>query len=132
MSWGYGDPEEKGGASSLMFGLEGSDQIDISFICRPGKDRIEIVTPAFEPEITVITLRSGKATRRYEAIAPEGPPDGYETTLFATDRADPVLAAFVRSSRFASNFGGGFVSTDARSMTERAAVAAFARTCGLG
>jgi hypothetical protein len=70
--------------------------------------------------------------RRYEAIPSEGPPDGHESTLFATDRADPVLAGFVKSSRFASSFGGRFVSTNARSAEERAAVASFAKTCGLG
>lgn len=131
MSWGYIAASDQEPAR-LAYGVDDSDEIGIVFICDQTKDRVEFIIPAVEGhDVPAMHLRGGKVARRFEALAPEG--DGSDDLVhFQAGRRDPVLAAFVATGSLALDPYGTFVSHDARTAAERAAVATFAKACGLG
>lgn len=131
MSWAYIAPSNEEPAR-LAYGVDDSDEIGIVFICDRAKDRVEFMIPAVEgPDVPAMELRSGGASRRFEALVPEEL-DFDDFVHFRADRRDPVLAAFSATGKIALNPYGGFVSHDARTSAEQAAVAIFAKVCGLG
>jgi hypothetical protein len=131
MTWGYAAPPDAEGPK-LAFGVDGTDDLAVLFLCDPASGSITFNVPAGGgPDVAEVKLRSGGVARRYDTLPPSEP-DGYELAYFRTDRADPVLKTFARSGRLAIDVYGAFVSHDVKTAPEREAVANFAKACALG
>ena len=131
MTWGYAEPSGSEGPK-LAFGVDGSDDLAVIFLCDPATGAITFEAPVGEgQDVRAVRLRSGDVERRYEPFVPQES-DGYDVAHFRTDRVDPVLKVFARSGRLSVDVYGAFVPHPARTARERDAVTGFAKACGLG
>jgi hypothetical protein len=130
MTWGYAEPPDAEGPK-LAFGVDGTDNLAVLFLCDPASGSITFNVPAGGGrEVARVKLRSAGVVRRYDVLPSE--PDGYELAYLRTDRGDPVLKAFAKSGGLAIDVYGAFVSHAVKTAPEREAVASFAKACGLG
>ncbi len=130
MTWGYAEPSDPEGPK-LAFGVDGTDYLAVIFFCDPSTGVVAFDVPTAEGhDVPAVKLRSGGVERRYDALVPQEI-EGYEVSHFKTDRADPLLKAFVKSGKLALDAYGSFVSHDVKAASERDAVANFAKACGL-
>jgi hypothetical protein len=130
MSWGYAEPSSDEGPK-LAFGVDGTDDLAVLFLCDPASDTITFNVPVGEGrDVAAVKLRSGRVARHYDALS-LSEPSGYDDAYFKTDRADPVLKTFATTGRLAVDVYGEFVSHDAKTAPERKALARFVKACGL-
>jgi hypothetical protein len=131
MTWAYVEGSKAEGPK-LAFGVAHTDELSVVFFCDPSTDFVAFDVPAaLELSTGSATLKSGAVARVYDSMATLEV-DPYEVLHFKTGRRDPVLKAFATSGRLALDVHDGFVPHDAKTTAERAAVARFAKACGMG
>ena len=130
MTWGYAAAAGPEGPK-LAFGVDETDYLAVMFSCDPMTGSVKFDIPIGEgANVSAVKLHSGGLARRYEPFV-SAEADGVEAGHYQTDRTDPVLRTFAKSGRLSLNVHGGFVSHDVKTLSERDAVAHFAKACGL-